>query len=663
MKIFSKITILTLALVSFAYYVGLASCGEVYVVDEYNFSVPTDRWWFIGSAYQSYEGVILTGPSVDQAGQMWLRKQFIGPFRIHFKYRAGGTFEDDDENLDAGGDGFMMMFYSEKDTTCHLGGALGYAGTGYAIEFDNFYNEGMDPSEHHIALIRNGAPNHVVYTIDQRTEDFEWHQVTVEYFNNQLVVEIDGFLVLAYQGELNNDFEHFGFAASTGDSNNYHIIDDVVTEFYQYPPYIVIENDFDGRINVNEDWSLIFAVEDPEHDLYTYELDSGNLPADRVYFEETDVPDTYNISWKPTGDDCGQHYFTILLEDEHGATSSETISVEVVSERVEILEPPDRYTCEGKEGELIEVRVAATTPGDEVEIYIKDRGGASGCELQGGDPGNPSHGVFRWTPREPGEYDVLIQATDAQLFDERRDDTAFDYVTIHFTIEENNPPIIISEVEQNFHVGYGPYTFEVYSYDEDIDQEGVRDRVIDMELLNAPSNCELTFIYSEEEQKGIGTIHWEPSENQIGEYDFIFVAEDEYGAVSEEYHLEVYVRPPHSIEFYEPKKRIWTADVFESVGFTVRAIGPKTILNIEIELTTNLQREKFVLVEEYEGGFLNPDKYIFIYIPEMSDIGSRQVLEFRAYSSGSDIRGDTLKVFISVGDLHERYLQFLTRTR
>lgn len=200
-----------------------------------NFSTDSGIWSYEGSAQRdaSNESVILTNASsLSNWGQIWLNDLRQDPFIVRFRYRAGGG---------TGADGLVFMFYKNSDysTEPDYGGSLGFSATphesltpvsGYGIEFDNYFNGGGygDPSENHIALIKDHPGNHLKYANDIRTEDYQWHSVEVKVDESNIEVSIDGSQVLSWNGSINRTYGGIGFSAATGASTNWHIIDDII---------------------------------------------------------------------------------------------------------------------------------------------------------------------------------------------------------------------------------------------------------------------------------------------------------------------------------------------------------------------------------------------------------------------------------------------------
>jgi parallel beta-helix repeat protein len=206
-----------------------------------DFSKDTGMWEYLGFAWPSYWGedakyvayrdaekgyVVLTPIEPHLAGVIWFGWEFTSPFTVNFKYLAGGG---------SGADGLVMMFYHEKPPYLWSGACLSFIGSGYGIEFDNHYNylddeyggpPITDPSENHIAIVKDNPSNHLIYVDDQRTEDNVWHSVTVNVDHSSITVYVDSQQVIQWQGTIDRTYGGFGFAGTTGGLTNQHLIDD-----------------------------------------------------------------------------------------------------------------------------------------------------------------------------------------------------------------------------------------------------------------------------------------------------------------------------------------------------------------------------------------------------------------------------------------------------
>jgi len=193
-----------------------------------DFTSDSDMWEYTYDSYRdpNEEYAVLTLLDSYQAGIMRLRAEVPQPFSVEFRYRVGGGSWS--------GDGFTLMFYKNIDYVPGTwGSCLGFGDSdnnctaeGYGIEFDALKNGNDDPSDNHIALIKDNVWNHLAYVNDTRVEDNQWHQVRIVVNENDLAVFLDDELVLTWEGEFDHMYSGFGFSAATGAATNWHIIDD-----------------------------------------------------------------------------------------------------------------------------------------------------------------------------------------------------------------------------------------------------------------------------------------------------------------------------------------------------------------------------------------------------------------------------------------------------
>jgi hypothetical protein len=162
----------------------IAENGAAATTDD--FSTDSGLWTYSGSAYRdpAGENVVLTEDITWSWGQAWFTGKAPETFVARFRYLSGG---DPGESRGTGGDGIVLMFYKSADyspTYPDHGGSLGFSAAphasqtpvpGYGVELDAFPNgEYSDPSDNHIALIKDRPGNHLASVDDSRTEDFEW---------------------------------------------------------------------------------------------------------------------------------------------------------------------------------------------------------------------------------------------------------------------------------------------------------------------------------------------------------------------------------------------------------------------------------------------------------------------------------------------------------
>ncbi|HER54372.1 MAG TPA: hypothetical protein ENO13_00540, partial [Candidatus Bathyarchaeota archaeon] len=210
-----------------------------------DFSLDSDAWEYFGSAYrdETDKSLVLTTSEHNQGGAVFFKAPIQGKFTATFRYKS------------TGGDGFTMFFYKQNypssiaweesyENNGVAGGRLGFNTqsiiTGYGVEFDGWRNiasefddiiggtpnPSADPSDSHIALIKDFTGNHLAYVNDQRIYDNVWHQVSVEVQASSVAVYFDQELVLQWNGVLNRTYGGLGFSGSNGMVEaSWHIID------------------------------------------------------------------------------------------------------------------------------------------------------------------------------------------------------------------------------------------------------------------------------------------------------------------------------------------------------------------------------------------------------------------------------------------------------
>jgi hypothetical protein len=209
-----------------------------------DFSGDSGLWQYVEGAYrdQTNQYIVLNTAGYDHTGAVFFNAPIQGAFTANFRYKAGGGNWQ--------GDGFTIFFYKQNYTSIDRGGSLGFSARngytlnpvpGYGIEFDAWQNipsdfmqftgspsnQLGDPSENHIALIKDYVGNHLTYVNDPRVADNEWHKVCVEVQTRSVKVFVDQSLVLQWNGTLDRTYAGFGFSgASGGGGSNYHLIDD-----------------------------------------------------------------------------------------------------------------------------------------------------------------------------------------------------------------------------------------------------------------------------------------------------------------------------------------------------------------------------------------------------------------------------------------------------
>jgi hypothetical protein len=209
-----------------------------------DFSTDSGAWQYLGSAYrdQTNQYLVLTTSSNDQTGVVFFRTPIQDAFTASFSYKGSG-------------DGFLLFFYKQEYPSTIdweesygdngvAGGRLGFNTQsiipGYGVEFDGWANiayefddivggkpnPSADPSDSHIALIKDFTGNHLAYVNDERIYDNVWHQVSVEVQASSVAVYFDQELVLQWNGVLDRSYGGFGFSGSNGMVEaSWHLID------------------------------------------------------------------------------------------------------------------------------------------------------------------------------------------------------------------------------------------------------------------------------------------------------------------------------------------------------------------------------------------------------------------------------------------------------
>lgn len=167
---------------------------------------------------------VLTNLKHDCRTRFYLNRLVrINKFDAEFDLRIGGG---------SGADGMTFAFvrdvhYPTKD---YWGGHLDFhEADGYAVEFDTYYNSDRDPtSKNHIAILHNSIFNHIAFTELSELDDNQFHRVHIKFDNGLIQIFFDNMLKLDFLIPNFTPFDgYFGFTAGTGDSTDFHIIDNI----------------------------------------------------------------------------------------------------------------------------------------------------------------------------------------------------------------------------------------------------------------------------------------------------------------------------------------------------------------------------------------------------------------------------------------------------
>ena len=172
---------------------------------------------------------ILTEAQQAQAGRLFLTRRLpIDVFDLSFR----ASFGVNSPTNGGGADGIVSIFAGVYDYPSNGGGALDFDGClGWGVEWDTYLNPDRDdPSEQHVAVIRDESGNHVFSSglPLNALEDDAWHDIRLRFRDGDLECWLDGTSRLQADIVTFWPFDgYFGFSSATGAAFNEHRIDDV----------------------------------------------------------------------------------------------------------------------------------------------------------------------------------------------------------------------------------------------------------------------------------------------------------------------------------------------------------------------------------------------------------------------------------------------------
>lgn len=180
----------------------------------------TDELILEGDAkYDEEEEAILLCPA-----ETWSNGKAKYPFEVpenftlKFDYMIGGG---------SSADGIILAFFADNDAVVNEGQYLNFEGCGgYAVEFDTYRNKN-DSSEAHVAVIHEKVSNHLVMVDEPRVDDEEWHTAEIKVEKNDIIISIDGDIIIDETIEFDKTYRYIYFAATTGASTDNHYIKNV----------------------------------------------------------------------------------------------------------------------------------------------------------------------------------------------------------------------------------------------------------------------------------------------------------------------------------------------------------------------------------------------------------------------------------------------------
>ena len=191
-----------------------------------DFETDSGRWAYGGDAGRTNGYAQLTENVDWQTGWMWYDTKIKSSFVADFDFQIGGG---------NGADGMTFAFYKDTappyDPSAAGGGFLGFDGSdGYAIEFDHYFNGGIDPTGNdHVALIQNDVSNHLSWGTANYIDDNTWHHARVFVDENSVYVFVNDMTspLFSWFGALDTTYGGFGFTGTTGGDNHNHRVDNV----------------------------------------------------------------------------------------------------------------------------------------------------------------------------------------------------------------------------------------------------------------------------------------------------------------------------------------------------------------------------------------------------------------------------------------------------
>jgi len=317
-----------------------------------DFSTDSSTWQYLGSAHRdpTNQYVVLTTSSNDQTGVAFFRAPIQDSFIVNFSYKGSG-------------DGFLFFFYKQKYPSTIdweesygdngvAGGRLGFNTQsiipGYGIEFDGWANiayefadivggkpnPSADPSDNHIALIKDFTGNHLAYVTDQRIYDNVWHQVSIEVQGSSITVYFDQALILQWSGVVDRTYDGLGFSGSNGQVEaSWHLIDNfsVITRNLHKPTLTLSCGSLTScsAFTVEVKGSLVTegtAISNAPI-LLSYSATGGKSWQD-LTLVYTDSKGSYSAAWMPTV--TGNYLLTATYEgDDDNLGASETVNLVV----------------------------------------------------------------------------------------------------------------------------------------------------------------------------------------------------------------------------------------------------------------------------------------------------------------------------------------------
>ena len=176
----------------------------------------------------------LTTATNTRWGSIWYRKK--ADLTKDFDLTANLYFGTNN----GGADGIVFAFQNQCTSSGSLGGSIGIGGVAPSllVEFDTWQNTPHDPTNDHVAILKNGSVDHLganslvspvcALANCANIENGQFHEVRILWTaaDTTLKVYFAGSLRLTYSADVvrdifsNNPYVYWGFTAATGAANN-----------------------------------------------------------------------------------------------------------------------------------------------------------------------------------------------------------------------------------------------------------------------------------------------------------------------------------------------------------------------------------------------------------------------------------------------------------
>ena len=291
----------------------------------------------------------LTPADYYKGGAIWYKRRI--DLSSDFEINASINLGDLDQT---GADGISFLLQPLSNTLGGFGGGLGYMNVvpSLAVEFDTWQND--DPTYDHIALVKNGRPEHTINPSNTlqgpfelmpqkgNAEDGKFHSVKILWNakDKKFTLSFDGIVKIQYVGDIvkdifnSNPYVYWGFTAATAAAINdhrvcftsYSVVDQVCPVAKLTTPSIfcnniqplqILNDSKENQLNVSYKW----------------------------YVNNTLVSEDKDLDY--TSYKTGVFQLKLLVEADNGCRDSVSKSIEIVdTPSVKLLLGSKNYFCE-----------------------------------------------------------------------------------------------------------------------------------------------------------------------------------------------------------------------------------------------------------------------------------------------------------------------------